>query len=130
MRRLTQDFDALINKFVAAFKVCRDIMAQEPMRSHVVKEVAPGPSVSTDKEIAQYIHEHSHPHYHPAGTCKIGSDPMAVVDPELRVHGIEGLRVADASVAPLLVNANTNAMSIMIGEKAADLILTSKTVPS
>ena len=119
--RLVEDAD--IDKFVSAFKACRKIMEQSPMRDTIIEEVAPGPSVSTDEEIAEYIRRESHPHYHPVGTCKIGTDAMAVVDPKLKVYGIEGLRVADASVAPLLVNANTNAMSIMIGEKAADLIL-------
>ena len=77
----------------------------------------------SDAEIAEYTKRESHPHYHPVGTCKIGTDEMSVVDSALKVYGIECLRVADASVAPLLVNANTNAISIMIGEKAADLIL-------
>ncbi|MDO9166253.1 MAG: GMC oxidoreductase, partial [Rhodoferax sp.] len=75
-------------------------------------------------QIEQFLRDHSDTEYHPCGTCKMGpaSDPMAVVDPELRVHGIQNLRVVDASIMPQLVSGNTNAPTIMIAEKAADLI--------
>ena len=77
------------------------------------------------QDIQEYLLEHVAGDYHPVGTCKIGAedDPMAVVDSELRVLGIKGLRVVDASVMPVIVNANTNATSMMIGERAADLVL-------
>jgi choline dehydrogenase len=81
---------------------------------------------SSDDELMQHIRQMVETVYHPVGTCKMGHDDMAVVDDHLRVHGIEGLRVADASVMPRIVSGNTNAPVIMIGEKAADLILLGK----
>lgn len=110
--------------FVELIRLCRKIMQSAPMREQVVREVSPGPTVSTEAEIVAYLKAKSVPHYHPVGTCKMGDDPAAVVDARCRVHGVNGLRVVDASIAPTLVNANTNAMAIMIGERAADLIKT------
>lgn len=86
------------------------------------EEVAPGVEVTSDEALSSYIRSVCVTGYHPAGTCKMGIDPMAVVSPELRVHGVEGLRVVDASIMPTLVGGNTNAPTIMIGEKGADLI--------
>ena len=88
-----------------------------------VTEVAPGVDRTTDDEILDWVKKAAETTYHPVGTCKMGSDAMAVVDAQLRVHGIEGLRVADASIMPTLTSGNTNAPSIMIGEKAADMVL-------
>jgi choline dehydrogenase len=88
-----------------------------------VSEVAPGANRITDDEILDWVKKAAETTYHPVGTCKMGSDPMAVVDAQLRVHGIAGLRVADASIMPTLTSGNTNAPSIMIGEKAADMVL-------
>ena len=88
-----------------------------------VSEVAPGADRTTDDEILGWVKKAAETTYHPVGTCKMGSDPMAVVDAQLRIDGIAGLRVADASIMPTLTSGNTNAPSIMIGEKAADMML-------
>ena len=79
--------------------------------------------INSDQEIEQAIREEADTVYHPVGTCKMGSDEMSVVDSSLKVHGIEGLRVIDASIMPTLIGGNTNAPTIMIGEKASDMIL-------
>jgi choline dehydrogenase len=92
-----------------------------------VSEVVPGADRTTDDEILDWVKKAAETTYHPVGTCKMGSDPMAVVDAQLRVHGIAGLRVADASIMPTLTSGNTNAPSIMIGEKAADMVLDTAT---
>jgi choline dehydrogenase len=92
------------------------------MQRYIASEYLPGAGVKTDAELLDYARNYGGSIFHPAGTCKMGNDPMAVVDPELRVHGIEGLRVADASIMPTVVSGNTNAAAIMIGEKASDLV--------
>jgi choline dehydrogenase-like flavoprotein len=96
---------------------------QPAFAPHALDEFEPGPAVQTDEQIADYIRRRSETIYHPIGTCKMGRDAMAVVDPRLRVHGLTALRVVDASVMPTLVGGNTNAPTTMIAEKAADLIL-------
>jgi choline dehydrogenase len=97
-------------------------MTAPAMASLQVTEMAPGPGRSDD-EILDWVKKAAETTYHPVGTCKMGSDAMAVVDARLRVHGIEALRIADASIMPTLTSGNTNAPSIMIGEKAADMVL-------
>ncbi|MGD0525919.1 MAG: GMC family oxidoreductase N-terminal domain-containing protein [Polyangiaceae bacterium] len=107
---------------VRAFEMARDIAASKPLAPYLRGEATPGPGVKTEAEIRAAIRLYAKTIYHPVGTCKMGVDAASVVDPELRVRGIEGLRVADASIMPSIVGGNTNAPSIMIGEKAADII--------
>lgn len=101
----------------------RDVFSQSEFDELRGPEVAPGPDVHSDDELNAWIRETADTIFHPVGTCKMGVDDLAVVDPELKVRGVEGLRVADASVMPTLVGGNTNAPAIMIGEKAADMML-------
>ena len=107
---------------VAGLKLCRQILATPHMQSLIEVEFQPGSAVESDEELLDYARRRGGTVYHPTSTCKMGNDPMAVVDPELRVYGIEGLRVADASIMPTVVSGNTNAATIMIGEKAADMV--------
>lgn len=106
-----------------AVRIARAIMTAPAMAPLQVTELAPGTTQTTDNEILDWVKRSAETTYHPVGTCKMGVDLMAVVDARLRVHGMAGLRVADASIMPTLTSGNTNAPSIMIGEKAADLVL-------
>ncbi len=108
---------------VRAVRIARAIMTAPAMAPLRVTEMAPGPSLATDAEIVEWVKAAAETTYHPVGTCRMGPDAMAVVDSELRVHGIARLRVADASIMPTLTSGNTNAPSIMIGEKAAAMVL-------
>jgi choline dehydrogenase len=108
---------------VAAIRKAREIFATSPLADVVGKELTPGAHVQTDADLVQWICNYAETTYHPVGTCKMGADPMAVVDDQLRVHGIANLRIADASIMPTLTSGNTNAPSIMIGEKCAELVL-------
>lgn len=110
---------------VKGIQIARKIARYEPLKSRITEEHAPGAGVEIDDDAAtlDWARRTSVTIYHPTGTCKMGTDPMAVVDPRLRVRGIERLRVADASIMPRITSGNTNAPSIMIGEKASDLIL-------
>ncbi len=108
---------------VRAIQIARSIMTARAMAPLQVTEEAPGPGRQTDDEILDWVKGAAETTYHPVGTCKMGTDPMAVVDARLRVHGVAGLRVADASIMPTLTSGNTNAPSIMIGEKAAAMVL-------
>ena len=106
-----------------AMRKGRELMAASPIAEIFGEELAPGADYQTDDELLEWVRNNAETTYHPIGTCKMGSDMMAVVDDQLRVHGIEGLRVADASIMPTLTSGNTNAPSIMIGEKASKLVL-------
>ncbi len=108
---------------VAGMKLSRKIMATPAMQSLITDEFLPGTDVRTDEELLEHARNNAGTIYHPVGTCKMGDDTMAVVDERLRVRGVEGLRIADASIMPTLISGNTNAPSIMIGEKASDMIL-------
>jgi choline dehydrogenase len=107
---------------IAGMKIVREIAAEQPVASYLQEEFSPGRDVQTDDEWLDFVRRDGETTFHPVGTCKMGSDPLAVVDSTLRVHGMTGLRVVDASIMPTLVSGNTNAASIMIGEKGADLI--------
>ena len=108
---------------LAGVKAARRIMADPAMRRYIVRERDPGENCVTDDALLDHIRMKGGISYHPVGTCKMGSDAQAVVDERLRVRGISGLRVIDASIMPTLVSGNTNAPAIMIGEKGADMVL-------
>lgn len=108
---------------VAGMKMNRNITGQEPLASLIAEELVPGSAFQSDVELLDAARNISQTIYHPVGTCRMGSDPAAVVDEKLRVHGIEGLRIVDASVMPTLTSGNTNAPTIMVAEKASDMIL-------
>ncbi len=107
---------------VDGLRLGQRIAAQAPLRALIESDYLPPTSVQTDDDVLDYIRNYGNTIFHPSGTCKMGQDPMAVVDDELRVHGLSGLRVADASIMPTVVSGNTNAACIMIGEKCADLV--------
>jgi choline dehydrogenase len=104
--------------------MAREVFAQKAMDPYRGEEMEPSASRKSDAEIAEWVRARSETIYHPVGTCKMGpdSDPMAVVDNELRVRGVQGLRVIDASVMPTVISGNTNAPTIMIAERVSDLI--------
>jgi len=108
---------------VRGFRIARDIFAAEPFAEFKGQELAPGPEVQSDDEIRAWLREATATTFHPVGTCRMGGDANSVLDPQLRVRGVQGLRVADASVFPKIMRGNTNAPSVMVAEKAADLIL-------
>jgi choline dehydrogenase len=103
-------------------RVDRRIASSRALAEIGATEIFPGPDAGSDDDLAAYVRRTAGTAFHPVGTCKMGNDAAAVVDASLRVRGLDGLRVADASVMPTLVSGNTNAPTIMIGEKAADLI--------
>jgi choline dehydrogenase-like flavoprotein len=108
---------------IEGLRLSREIMRQPALAKYVSRVHFPDDCVKSQGDLELYVRKYGRTSYHPVGTCKMGTDAMAVVDPKLRVIGIEGLRICDSSIMPQLVSSNTNAASIMIGEKASDLIL-------
>ena len=120
-----------MDRLIRGFRIVRQILAQPALAGYGNKEFASSARAQTDLQIEQFIRDHADTEYHPVGTCRMGTGPDAVVDAELRVHGLQGLRVVDASIMPHLISGNTNAPVIMIAEKAADMIkAAAKTAPA
>lgn len=113
------DLDAMLY----GMRLARKIAEQPALKPYIAEEVQPGPAVTSDEDMIEDLRNRGVSNLHPVGTCRMGIGPDAVVDPRLKVHGIDGLRVADASIMPQIVGGNTNAPSIMIGEKAAEMML-------
>jgi len=118
---LASDYD--MRALVFGIKLCRRIAAQPALAPWIAEEIMPGAAIQSDADLEDVVRERGVSNNHPVGTCRMGQDPRAVVDPRLRVYGVDGLRVADASVMPAIIAGNTNAPTIMIGEKAAAMIL-------
>jgi choline dehydrogenase len=108
---------------VAAIRLARRIMEQPALASWIVRETRPSVQAQSDDELLAYVRGIAQTSYHPVGSCRMGSDPDSVVDARLRVRGVTGLRVADASVMPTMPSANTNAPAMMIGDRAARFLL-------
>jgi choline dehydrogenase len=114
---------------IRGVRMARKIAAHPALRPYFLEETRPGPAIESDDDILEYARANGQTSYHPVGTCRMGTDAFAVVDPSCRVRGVDGLRVADASVMPFIVSSNTNAPSIAIGERAAQLMLAEANTP-
>lgn len=114
---------------IKGLRLAREMMRQNALKPYVLREVLPGPSLESDDELFDYACRSSKTDHHPVGTCRMGHDAMSVVTPDLKVRGIDGLRVCDSSVMPRVPSSNTNAPTIMVGEKGADLILGREPLP-
>jgi len=122
---LAEEADVLA--LIESVKTARKIAAAAPFDAYRGQEDIPGATIQNDEELREFVRQNAGTIFHPTGTCKMGNDPMSVVNDRLQVHGVQGLRVADASIMPYIINANTNAPCIMIGEKVADMIKVSLT---
>lgn len=111
-----------IEELKAGFRLSRELLKQPALARYTGEELFPGADVESDAKLEAWLRQTCHSSYHPCGTCRMGGDGMAVVDPQCRVIGVEGLRVADASIMPVIPSANLNCPTMMIGEKAADHI--------
>ncbi|MBL1240252.1 MAG: choline dehydrogenase [OCS116 cluster bacterium] len=118
---LKTEFD--VKTIIDGIKIARNIIGQPAMNEYRGQELAPGAEYTSEEDLTNWLRNNSLTTFHPVGTCKMGNDPMAVVDENLKVHGIEGLRVADASIMPIITSGNTHAPTVMIGEKMAEIIL-------
>ena len=118
---LRTDYD--VNALLAGIRLCRTIVAQPALKPYAMDEILPGTTIQSDADLVEYVRQTGVSNQHPTSSCAMGHGPNTVVDPRLRVHGIEGLRVADASIMPVVVGGNTNAPTIMIGEKCAAMML-------
>ena len=118
---LSEEIDRRTN--IDGLRKLRAILQADAMKAYLAEEVEPGTAVKSDEELLEYCRKAGTTIYHPAGTCAMGTDGRSVVTPELKVHGIDGLRIADASIMPRLVSGNCNAATVMIGEKASDQVL-------
>ncbi len=107
---------------LAGFRLARGVAASRSMSPYIAEEYRPGPGVASDEETLAFVREYATTIFHPVGTCRMGDDAASVVDPRLKVRGVTGLRVVDASIMPLLLSGNTNAGAMVIGEKAADMM--------
>ncbi len=114
--------EADVRKMIQAVKITREIFASQAYSSYLTRELLPGPDYKTDADLLEFVRKRCDSYHHQVGSCKMGIDSMAVVDPELKVYGVEGLRVADASVMPAVVTGNPHTAIVMIGERAADFI--------
>jgi choline dehydrogenase-like flavoprotein len=122
---LSHEDDA--KRLVKAVRRMRELMRAPALSNYTGEEIQPGVQCHSDEDLDDFIRRKANHVYHPIGTCKMGNDDQAVVDARLRVHGIDGLRVVDASIMPSLTSGNTNAPTIMIGERAAEWILEANT---
>ena len=111
-----------VKRAIDGVKLSREIMAQKAFHPYLRGEHIPGPAVRGETELEEFVRRAGRSAYHPVGTCRMGAGEAAVLDPELRVRGVEGLRVCDSSIMPNLISSNTNAAVIMIAEKGSDLI--------
>ena len=118
-----------VRELVSGVNLSRELLRQPSLASFSGSELSPGSDVRTDQQIEDWLRGTCHSSCHPCGTCKMGEDNLSVVDPECRVYGVHGLRVADASIMPVIPSANLNCPTMMIGEKAADMIADKPPLP-
>lgn len=116
-------------EFRDAIRITREIMHQPALDAYRGEEISPGKNLQSDAELDEFVRNHAETAYHPSCSCKMGEDDMAVVDGQGRVHGINGLRVVDASIMPVIMTGNLNATTIMIAEKLADRIRNRPSLP-